>query len=683
MVAERRRECREMTITVTAPNGATIDFPDGTDHGTINGVMTQHFGGGAEPAEPVTTNNLGRAAATGVLVVGGLLNKMDAATNAALAPVLNPLFAEKDQLSEPTFSERYAHSLRDQNAMDDKFSTQHPYVDTAAKLAGGAAAMAPLVAAAPFALGASGGLGARVAMGGISNAGIGAADSMTRGSDPLVGAALGGTLGAALPAAGALLHGVASPVVSNLRALRDPEGYATSQLSRAVAESGHTPEALGQAVADANAAGAPYTLADALGNPGQRMLATVAKAPGEGRTNAVQFLNDRQMGQGERVGDILDEALGTGPTAQQTRTGLTQQARDESGPLYQQALEQAPVWTPRMQQFFDDPVTARGLSTGVGVQRMESLAAGRPFNPSDYAITHFDAAGDPVIGGVPNMRTVNLIKKGWDQQLEQYRDPTTGRLALDERGRALDQVRRAFLQEVDSINPTYAAARAAYAGPAQVREAVGTGTQAASRGRAADNIARFRALTDPSQQGFRSGYADNLATKIEGSAPGVNKVRPLQTPKRTAELGEMSLHQGPVQPGRLAPLQQNLAREQTMFQTAHEALGNSKTAENLADADAMGVDPHLVGQILTGNWHGAIGSVLRAGHTAMTGNTAPVRAAVGRMLLDRGVTAANLQQAIGDTVARIQFVQHMARSVGRSATGGLVGATGGGQQRRQ
>lgn len=671
-----------MTITVTAPNGATIDFPDGTDHATINGVMTQHFGGGAEPVEPVTTNNLARSAATGVPVVGGLLNKMDAATNAALAPVLNPLFAEKDQLQEPSWSERYAHSLRDQNAADDKFATQHSIVDTAAKLTGGAAAMAPLVAAAPGFLGATGGLGTRIVNGGISNALIGGADATTRGSDPVVGAALGGVLGAALPAAGALVHGVASPVVSNIRARINPEGYATSQIARAVAESGRTPEAIGQGIEDANAAGTPWTLADELGNPGQRMLATVAKAPGEGRTEAVNFLRERQAGQGERVGNIVDEALGTGPTARQTIDQLTEQARRESAPLYQQALDQNPVWTPRMQQFFDDPVAARGLAEGVGVQRMESLASGRPFDPTDAAITHFNEAGDPVMGPVPNMRTVNLIKKGWDQQLEQYRDPTTGRLALDERGRALDQVRRAFLQEVDSINPTYGRARATYAGPAQVREAVGVGADAASRGRAADNLQRFRALTDPSQQGFRAGYGDTVVGKMERAAEGANKVRPLTSQKAQQELAALSLHQGPVQPGRLAPLQQNLAREQTMFQTAHEAMGNSKTAENLADADAMAVDPHLVGQILTGNWHGAIGAALRAGHTALTGNTAPVRAAVGRMLLNRGVTAANLQQAIGDTVARIQFVQHMARSVGRSGAGALVTA-GPGQQRRQ
>ena len=403
------------------------------------------------------------------------------------------------------------------------------------------------------------------------------------------------------------------------------------------------------------------------------MLSTVTRAPGEGRTEAVRFLNNRQAGQGERVADILDEGLGTGPTARQSVDQLTQQARRESEPLYREALDQQPVWNDRMQQFFDDPVTAQGLREGVNVQRLESLATGRRFDPQDYAITNFNEAGDPIISGVPNMRTINLIKKGWDQMLERYRDPTTGRLALDEQGRALDQVRRAFLQEVDSVNPTYGQARAAYAGPAQVREAVGVGADAAKRGRAADNIDRFDAMTEPSKQGFRIGYADSRIGAIERTpGEGSNKVRPLTSQKAQQELDALSLHQGPTQPGQAAPMQQRLNREQTMFETRAQALGNSKTAENLADDAAMAVDPTLFKNIITGNWQGAIGNVLSAGHTALTGNTPAVRAAVGRMLLDQGVNPASLEAAIGQTVARIQFIQNIARNLGRGAAGALA-----------
>jgi hypothetical protein len=109
-----------------------------------------------DPRPGSMVNDIVRSTATGVPVVGGLLDRMNAATNAALAPLLNPLFDQRDQLTEPTFGGRYAHALRDQEGADKRFSSEHPRLDTAARLTGGIAAMAPAVAAAPWAYGVGG-----------------------------------------------------------------------------------------------------------------------------------------------------------------------------------------------------------------------------------------------------------------------------------------------------------------------------------------------------------------------------------------------------------------------------------------------------------------------------------------------------------------------------------------------
>ncbi|WP_316176149.1 hypothetical protein [Bradyrhizobium sp. SZCCHNRI1073] len=509
-------------------------------------------------------------------------------------------------------------------------------------------------------------------------AGAGEGNSLTeRLKSGLLGGAVGAGVGALAPGAVSLIGQAVSPIVSNIKARVNPEGYARGQVSRAIQESGRSAREIGQDLVDASAAGQPYMLADALGNSGQRMLSTVARSPGEGRTAVVNALEGRQAGQGQRVTGIVDEALGSGNTARQTVDDLTQQARQNSAPLYQEALSRRPVWNERLQQFFDDPVAQRGLREGVAVQRLEALAEGRPFRPHDYAITGFNEAGDPILSGVPNMRTINLLKKGWDNILEGYRDGTTGRLNLDEYGRALDSVRRSFLREVDSVNPTYGAARREFAGPAQVRDAVRAGSDAANRGRAADNIARFEAMTAPSQQGYRIGYADTLAARAEKGAMGVNKARPLTSDKAQDELSALSLHQGPVQPGQLDPMNRRLAREQTMFETRNQALGGSRTADNLADAEAMGINPTLVGQLLSGNWSGALRSTLAAGQNALTGNTAQVRQAVADILLQRGanMNPAALQRMVDEATRRIQQLQQIARATGRGAAGGLAVAT--------
>lgn len=131
-------------------------------------------------------------------------------------------------------------------------------------------------------------------------------------------------------------------------------------------------------------------------------------------------------------------------------------------------------------------------------------------------------------------------------------------------------------------------------------------------------------------------------------------------------------------------MQRRIGREQTMFETRNAALGGSKTADNLNDHAAMGVDPHLIGQVLTGNWHGAVRTALSAGHNAISGNTPAVRREVANILLQNGgnISPAQLNQMVMNTVARIQFVQNIARNVGRGAAGGLAVAVPGTQRRQ-
>jgi hypothetical protein len=151
----------------------------------------------------VGLNEVVRSTATGVPILGGLANKLNAATNAALAPVVEP-FLEKgpDTLDQPTFGERYRKSLDIQNKADEKFAEQHPVVDTAAKLTGGVASMGGAVMAAPKLMGAAGTLPQMVTRGAGSGAVIGGLDAATRGEDVVKDAAINAAVGAAAPLVG-------------------------------------------------------------------------------------------------------------------------------------------------------------------------------------------------------------------------------------------------------------------------------------------------------------------------------------------------------------------------------------------------------------------------------------------------------------------------------------------------
>jgi hypothetical protein len=101
-------------------------------------VLDQQPAHEKNPNEPGIVSGVGRAVARGAPIVGGLLNKADAATDAALSYGLNPLFSEKDQL-HGSLGERYHQALDTQNKMDEVFYQEHPVLDTAAELGGGIA----------------------------------------------------------------------------------------------------------------------------------------------------------------------------------------------------------------------------------------------------------------------------------------------------------------------------------------------------------------------------------------------------------------------------------------------------------------------------------------------------------------------------------------------------------------
>jgi hypothetical protein len=81
-----------------------------------------------------------RAGATGVPIIGGLANKLDAVVDRFLPDSF-------ETLPEATFGERYKRALEIQSQKDAAFSHEHPVASTAAELAGGAGTLMSDVAA--------------------------------------------------------------------------------------------------------------------------------------------------------------------------------------------------------------------------------------------------------------------------------------------------------------------------------------------------------------------------------------------------------------------------------------------------------------------------------------------------------------------------------------------------------
>lgn len=666
-----------MPITVNGPGGVNINFPDGTDAATINGVMQQHFGA-PEPSANAKADTAG-AVAQGMTDL----------------PILGPMIQGGAQRAAAGIRSiagggSYSDELKKVQDYASQLSQAHPVAEGLGRVAGTVGASVPLAMTGPGA--AMLGLGARtlpgqMGMGALSGAGIGGADAAVRGSNPLAEGGVGGLIGAALPpvlrGAGAL----ASPLVSNISARLNPEGYAATQVARALQESGRTPAEIDAALAAANreGQGGVYTAADAMGNAGQRLLSTVARSPGEGRTAVVEALDGRQAGQGRRVASQLAEGFNAPQTAMQTERALTG-TRDTAADTAYGAVraDAAPVdLSPAVAQI--DMTLRPGLT---------QLARPQSGLASDSIESALEGIRSRLTDGRSMLTDFTAVQRVRGDLADQVQ--AAARAGQGNRARLLGGVLRQVDAAMEEASPGFRAANADFRQASRNIEAVDQGRTAAMRGRTEDTIPAFQGLTPEGQTAFRSGYVDPLIAQTQGAAVGVNKARPLLNdafrqeaatigatdPIPEGAIGKIKINgeeryiiQGVapakwplVKPDPRDVMQRQLAREQTMFETRNAALGGSKTADNLADQAAAGIDPTIIAHALTGNHMGVMRGLMNAASNGLTGNTAAVRQQIARILLSRGdMPPRAIQRAVDQTMQRIQQNQRALQVGSRTA----------------
>lgn len=561
--------------------------------------------------------------------------------------------------------EAYRHAKAWQDVILDEARKNAGMAGTAAEIAGGLGTGASLASAGLTAarmLSPGAGLGSRAiasaadaaALGGISGAMEG--DSIAeRVANAEHAAALGAGLGAAAPVAITAARSAAAPLLSNIRARLDPEGFANTQIARALVESGRSPQDISAAVAQAarEGQGNVFTPADAMGNAGQRMLSTVARAPGAGRTEVVDFLEGRQGGHAQRVAAQLAEGFDSPQTAAQVERRMTMARDAVADREYQLARQNAgPVDL--------SPVIANIDATlAPGANQIARPQSGLAPDSIERALEGIRSRLTDGRSMLSDFTAVQRVRGDLADAVTQAVSRQQGN-----RARLLGGVLRSLDSAMEQASPGFLRANQNFAQASRDIEAIAAGRTAATRGRPQDTIPAFQAQTPRGQAGFRAGFIDPQIEKAERAAVGVNTARPYTSDAFQRQSRVMA-------PGNDV-MQRQLARENLMFETRNQALGGSRTADNLADQAAMGVDPSMIGHVLHGNWMGALRSAMGSIANGLTGNTAAVREQVARTLLNRNLPPAAFQRILEDTVARIERINGFARIAGRGLAGGLA-----------
>lgn len=580
-----------------------------------------------------------------------------------LAGLTTPL----EMIKRKTFSpaEAYKYTKAREDILMDEARQQGGLAGTGMEIAGGlvtgsALARGGLTAmpANPATATTARNIGGMAADGAMFGAVTGAGEA--NGADRVAGAATGAGLGAL--AGGAV--GAAVPVVSAVgrnalgwaSAVRDPAGYAERQLARGIMESGQAPANIAAEVQRGAAAGQPYTIADALGNPGQRLLSAVTRAPGEGRTNAVNFLDARQAGQGRRIAQALADTFDAARTSDEARTALTATRRATGNANYGAARQ-----------------AAGSVDTSAAITALDDVVS-----PGVTQMIGPGAAENSVYGALTRMRS--MLGNGRSQ----VRDFDRALLAKQEMDALIEKggtvaallrpARNALDDALAAASQPYAAARDAYRQQSRVIEALDTGRTAATRGRTENTTRTFAGLSPEEQGSFRVGYADPLIENVQGAPVGVNKARPFTSDAAQTEIDAFAV------PGRAPALRDALTRENRMFETRAMATGGSRTADNLADEAALGVNPEIITNLMSGNLIQAGRNILSRSSGALSGNTSEVRRRLAEILLQGGTPdlQAVLQRAYTSEEARRRAIMQALRG----ALGGTAAGAGNVQSQR-
>lgn len=439
--------------------------------------------------------------------------------------------------------------------------------------------------------------------GGVSGGIYGFGDSEGGLKNRAKGAAIGGTVGAFLsPLVPAALMGGKNAVnkISNVLGLSNAEDVTVQRILRAMQDDGLDPKQIGNVLDEWASSGKPMTLAD-MGANVRSLAAYTAKQPGAGRTFALEKVLARQQGQVDRViGDIKDFV--SSDDLYTKVDDLVDARRIEARPYYEKAYKKEFVWSDKL----EDLITRKPVQKAL--KNAEYLMQAEGKNPKGLGYV-FNEAGDVKFIGTPSMEALDYIKRGMDDVVEGYRDKTTGKLVLDGKGRAFNNLLREYKDELVKLNPEYGKALNAFAGPSHSIDIIQRGQSFMRRD--AEMIAKDVATMSKNDlEMYKVGVARALYEEVIRKTHGSDKARAIiSTPKKEKALEVIFGGKDKYQ-----EFKRKLLAETEMHQTYSKTTGGSPTQPLQAEDQALRQNVGLVEDFLRGNRTDAM---IRGGRMAL------------------------------------------------------------------
>lgn len=569
------------TYSIDGPDGKSysIEGPEGASRDQVIAKIKE------KQKQPVGVGDLAREFAEGVPIIGGLLNKANAATYAAVAP-LAP--GDTTVSHADTWRKRYDENLERENKRDTQFEEQHPVASTVAGVAGGVASTLPLAATAAGAsvLGLGGKtLSAQMLRGAASGAGINAADALVRGGNPLIAGGVGALAGGAAEPVARLAGAVVEPVINTVRGIFNPGEEASRRVAGAASRNlaagttGLTPPEF----VDAKKAGQPVTLMEMGGDPTRALARSAANTSPEGRGVLDKTINQRFESQTSRLTDWLRTTFHF-PNAVAQQEAIEQAGKTANNAAYKKAFQEGStgIWNPELEQLAGSDVVAAAMKRAASAAKDEAIISGYgAMNPrvtftQDGRIQF--AKGPSGVPTYPDLQFWDLTRRELsDAAAKAVRDAPS-------EGRRLTAFAKAMNAALDKAVPTYAEARSGAARFFGAENALEAGQSFVTSKMANEEGRRALEKMSPLEKRlFQDGFVDAFVQRVREGGDRRSIMNTVATSDAARERLAIALG-----PDKASELEAMLHVEGVMDLARNAVQGGSTTARQLVELGLAG-----------------------------------------------------------------------------------------------
>ena len=517
--------------------------------------------------------------------------------------------------------------------------------------------------------------------GGIAGFGAGEGGFTERAKTAATGAALGGTLGAAVPVAGQKVGQVGRRAMDALGVGGEKRAQTFSQrkMLEALEREGMTPRDAMRRLDEARRLGVeditPTDLGENLRGAAWRAQAT----PSAGRQGVLEQFAERQAGQAEQISSRASEMAGVqGDTGLAYLDDLAQKVEAEARPAYRAAYEielnaapfQGMAKSKVVKDAYNKAVELADIDPDIDVSSM----------PKDLS-KFFDEQMVPGQRVFMPTEVAHNIKKGLDVLIDSETDALTGKVT--QRGRALTKLKNSWNAEIVNQNDAYKVANAQFADKAKMKRAydIGFDFNKTPEERLAKSVG---AMTNAEKQSLRVGLisqVEELASKTGDATDFVKTI--FGTPRRRAAL-RLAFDDA----NQFDRFERMMKIQADKMRTQRKVFGGSDTAEKLMQGKDADIDASSVfgvgSQLGMGNIPGAAMAAGSQIASRMQGMNEKSAQAMSRMLFEPD--AAKQRQMLGGLLGQQEIDEAMRRRMMQrpefysGMIGGMSGLLAGGSE---